>query len=592
MQLLRTCLLFSSLLGYSLVSGQSLNQEYRSADDPSGWVLNNIYRIRSGNLDSAKYYLELTTEDFEEREDNASAAQAYKERGIVHYYMGKYDLELADLQAALKLANLTNNNALKGDILKELALTAKRQGDLEASKGYGTQAIRLCELANDESCLSSAQRNLGRLYLQTGPRDSAVYFLKASYALKRKLQDSIGITYGLNDMAELAAAQQDYDNAIQFLRESAAIREALSDSTGLAISINNIGEMYFLQGDLKEAQAAFEESLSLSTALKYLNLQQHTLSMLGKVYTQQGNYKAAYDNLKLSTVLNDSLYSVEKANAIAELETQFDTERKEQTIRAQAAAIRAQRLGGTALVLGLLLIGSFVYYRLYQRRKYEREIAALSLERELHLERERISRDLHDSVGANLTRIITDIDLLKLYNTQSSPDASSKIKDMRQFARQTISLLRETIWALHKEEFTVAELTNRINQFLSGYLQDRVEWKAEQSSEGDFMLNSVQALNILRILQEATQNMLKHANASFYQVLLEGTSEQLTIVIHDNGKGMNNDEASTGDHYGIKNMKHRAAAIKADFEMSSSVQKGTSIKISLSETRGTGLLSK
>lgn len=571
---------------FGSVFGQSLNQEYLSAEDPAVWVIDNIYRIRTANLDTAKHYLERAIEVLEARGDNVSAALAYKEQGIVHYYLGKYDSELADLQTALQLADLAGEAAIKGDILKELALTAKRQGDIEASKQYGIKAVRLCKMANDQPCLASAQRNLGRIYLQAGPRDSAVYYLEASYTLKRKLRDSIGITYALNDMAEIAATKQNYDQAIDFLQESAAIREALSDSTGFAVSINNIGEMYFLQGELEKAQKAFEESLAFSTQLQYLNLQQHTLNMLGKVYTEQDNYQAAYENLQLSTAINDSLYSIEKANAIARLETQFDSERKEQTILTQAAAIRAQRLTGVAVVLGLLLIGSLVYYRLYQRRKYERKIAVLSLERELHLERERISRDLHDSVGAHLTRMLTDIDLLKLYNKQNPDNASSKIKDMRQFAKQTISLLRETIWALHQEQFTTTELSDRLSKFLSGYLQDRVDWSVERHFDKDRVLNSVEVLNILRILQEATQNMLKHAGASQYRVRLEGHSDELTITIRDNGRGMSVTTEESTDHYGLKNMQQRAAAINAQIEISSAAQQGTSIQIRLSAGNG------
>lgn len=570
----------------SSIVGQSLNQEYRTADDPTLWVLDNIYRIRTANLDTAKHYLGLAIEQLEARQDIIASARAYKEKGIVHYYLGEFDLELAALQTALQLADQSGKAAMKGDILKELALTAKRQGDIQASKKYGIKAVQLCALAKDEPCLASAQRNLGRLYLQTGPRDSAELFLEASYALKRKLRDSIGITYALNDMAELAATKQNYDLAIDFLQESAAIRETLSDSTGFAISINNIGEMYFLQGKLKKAQRAFEESLSLSTQLQYLSLQQHTLDMLGKVYTKQGNYQAAYENLQLSTAINDSLYSIEKANTIAQLETQFDTERKEQTIRTQAAAIRAQRLTGITIFLGLLLIGSLVYYRLYQGRKYERQIAALSMERELHLERERISRDLHDSVGAHLTRMLTDIDLLKLYNKQDPANASSKIKDMRQFAKQTISLLRETIWALHQEQFTTTELADRLSKFLAGYLQDRVDWKVERDFDKDRVLNSVEVLNILRILQEATQNMLKHADASQYQVRLEGHSDELTIAIRDNGRGMSVTTEENTNHYGLKNMQQRAAAISAQIEISSAAQQGTSIQIRLSAGNG------
>lgn len=568
------------------VIGQSLRQEYQEAEDPPMWVLDQIYRIRTANIDSAGYYLQLAIETFTDREDTEQLARAYKERGILQYYTGNYEQELADLQQALDFAAKAKNNALEGDILKELVLTSSRQGDLDLAKRYGRRAVQLCKKAGDNACLASAQRNTGRIYLKTGPRDSAVYFLEASYRLKQELKDTIGLSYALNDMAELAAMDEDYDQAIEYLRRSAAIREKTGDSTGLAISINNIGEMYLLTEDLTEARAALEESVRLSTKIGYLDLQKHTRNLLGQIYLDLNDYRAAYDNVQMSMVINDSLYSAEKANAIAEMRTKYETEKKEQTIVAQSATIRAQRLTAVAIVLGLLLIGSVIYYRLYQQRKYEGEIAKLSLERELHLERERISRDLHDSVGTHLVRMVSDLDVLALSKATNQPVAPSKISDMRQFAQQTIRMLRSTIWALHQEQVSTEGLAARFEYFLDGYLNNRIDWEVNNKASQGFVLQPKEALNLMRILQEATQNMFKHAQANTYQVTLEGDADNLAMTICDDGQGLAPDQQAEGDGYGLKNIARRAAAIQARLTIDTAPGEGMRIQLQLGNNSG------
>lgn len=563
------------------VIGQSLRQEYQEAEDPPMWVLDQIYRIRTVNVDSAGYYLQLAIDELADREDAGQLARAYKERGILQYYTGNYDQELADLQHALDFAAKAKNNALEGDILKELALTSSRQGDLDLAKRYGRRAIQLCKEAGDSTCLASAQRNTGRIYLKTGPRDSAVYFLEASYRLKQQLKDTIGLSYALNDMAELAAQEEDYEQAISYLQQSAAIREQTGDSTGLAISINNIGEMYLLMENLTEARAAFEESVRISTKLQYLDLIKHTRNLLGKIYLDLNDYRAAYDNVQMSMVINDSLYSTEKAKAIAEIRTKYETEKKEQTIVAQSATIRVQRLTAVAIVLGLLLISSIVYYRLYRQRKYEGKIAKLSLARELHLERERISRDLHDSVGSHLVRMVSDLDVLALSKATNQPVAVSKISDMRQFAQQTIRMLRSTIWALHQEQVSTEGLGGQFEYFLDGYLNNRIDWEVINKASKAYVLQPKEALNLMRILQEATQNMFKHAQATHYQVMLAGDSDNLIVTISDDGQGLDLDHQSGRDSYGLKNIAQRATAIHAKVKVDSAPGQGMRIQIQL-----------
>ncbi|MEM8887072.1 MAG: tetratricopeptide repeat protein [Bacteroidota bacterium] len=574
--------LFLSICCFLPVRAQSVSQQIQQASDPSSYILENFDRIRSISPDTALYYLNELIRQAETDQNLLLAARAYEKRGITHFYLGKFEEERADLLTAMRKAEEAGDQGVMGNILKEMCLSANRQKDFPKSVSYGYRAISLCTAAGDQSCIASAQRNLGRTYLKLDKRDSADYFLRASYELKLAVRDSFGLPFALNDLAELAMYDGKVEEALDYLVQSADLREALQDSSGLAISLNNIGEIYLMNQQPEAAAPYFKRSLDLSGPLKFVDLQSHTLDQLGLAYRQAGNYEDAYTNLEQSIQLKDSLYSTDKAKAISELQIQYESEKKAQLIEQQRVRLRLQQLIGFSVLSIVLLIGSFVYYRIYQRRKYEQKIQALEVQQRLHNERERISRDLHDHVGANLTRIITDLDLIaEPGNKETMKAAPRKISETRSFTRQTIHLLRDTIWALNKEGYRCTELARKAEVFLTGYLEDRVEWKVEKELLTDPLLNSNEVLNLLRILQESTQNMLKHAQATRFEVSFSSTEQATSMRIKDNGIGTAIVREELDDHYGLYNMRQRAENIGAECIIQSAPDQGFEITVIL-----------
>lgn len=227
-------------------------------------------------------------------------------------------------------------------------------------------------------------------------------------------------------------------------------------------------------------------------------------------------------------------------------------------------------------MLVVLLIAMSIYF--INRRRYLKRIRALEVQQQLHGERERISRDLHDHVGAHLTRIITDLDLLSLQlDTKPSEANQEQIESTRGFTQNTVRLLRDTIWAINQDEFDLPELANKMEDYLDQYLGDFVSWKVSRDINGTLRLSPNEVMNLLRIVQEATQNMLKYARASYYEIVVK-YHDFLEIEISDDGVGFS-EPVSKREHYGLKNMKDRAQEIGAKFQIHSTPNKGTIILI-------------
>lgn len=235
------------------------------------------------------------------------------------------------------------------------------------------------------------------------------------------------------------------------------------------------------------------------------------------------------------------------------------------------------RVLASLLLIGLITL--VVYW--YNRRKYLRTIQKLQTAERIQNERQRISRDLHDHVGAHLTKVISDLDLLSLkMDLQTKDESLASIDNTRQFTQSTVRLLRDTIWAINKDHYAVEEFANKAEAFLKQFLSENMNWKVSRAIDVNRNLSPNEVLNLLRILQEASQNMLKYAKASLFKVDVTSNSEGVTMLIEDNGIGIQTSNKER-EHYGLLNMEKRAADIGARFSIESAVDEGVIITILL-----------
>ncbi len=229
----------------------------------------------------------------------------------------------------------------------------------------------------------------------------------------------------------------------------------------------------------------------------------------------------------------------------------------------------------TSVFLVLLIFGLAIY--LINRQKYRKRIRELETQKKIHRERSRISRDLHDHVGAHLTRIVTDLDILS--SKVDGRESIERLEQTRGFTGETIQLLRDTIWAIHKDNYSLSEFGDKVESFLNTYLGDFLEWELKRSITHDFNLSPLQVLNLIRIVQEATQNMLKYSQAEKYSILIANDSNSTRLVIEDDGRGMDFGKMRSG--YGFENMRKRAEDVKGSLVVTTEPDKGLKIEVEI-----------
>lgn len=236
-----------------------------------------------------------------------------------------------------------------------------------------------------------------------------------------------------------------------------------------------------------------------------------------------------------------------------------------------------------SLLLFVLVVILTVKY--LSQRKLKKQLREIGLQQKIHNERERISRDLHDNVGSQLTYIISSLDNIA-YSEPDNPEKTAKksLESLSDFARSTMQQLRETIWTLNKDTIPVSEIKNKIYGYTQRIVSGNEGISLNFSFSNDYYstLNSLQAINIFRIVQEAVNNCVKHSNATVLEIKISETTEKnLVVEINDNGKGFTGDNENENEHYGIRNMKSRALEMNGTLTLHSQAGRGTSVILSI-----------
>ncbi len=228
-----------------------------------------------------------------------------------------------------------------------------------------------------------------------------------------------------------------------------------------------------------------------------------------------------------------------------------------------------------------LIIGTVRYY---STKKLKKQIYELEKEKAVQKERERISRDLHDNVGSQLTNIIAGIGLAEIYNKTEKPKADSLLHTLNDEVRETMIQLRETIRALKSNEMSFDNFVIELRKIIernSNYYSGEILLIVDDDSKNDMMLKPLQALHLFRITQEAITNGIKHSGAKKITVKISYKNDVLSLSIIDDGTGLKKENFDSVNGNGIENMKKRAEEIEAEIKFISEKNAGVCVNVNL-----------
>jgi two-component system, NarL family, sensor kinase len=243
----------------------------------------------------------------------------------------------------------------------------------------------------------------------------------------------------------------------------------------------------------------------------------------------------------------------------------------------------------------ILLLAAFIItlIYLYQKKQitYQQKMDTLKLDHEKNLMStqleiqentfQHISREIHDNISLSLTLAKLN---LNTFDWKDTDKACRQLKSSVEMLSRAITDLSDISKSLNSEIISSQGLIKALENEI-GRIQQTVPFTIHFNITGEpVYLDTQKELIVFRMIQEAFNNIIKHAKASYTSLTLHYTSTQLHVTISDNGKGFKqlNDHITMGKTAaGIKNMEARAKMIGGTIQIKSTVGTGTFLNFNI-----------
>lgn len=593
-------------------------------------------KFRSINYDSAWYYTKIGYSEAIEQQNEYLAARLTISFGILENGNGNSLEALKYYKRALPTIINSDDHFAKGALYTNMSNAYEKIGEVDHSVSYQLKALQEFEVSKDSIWIAGSYNNLGSRYQAIEEYDTSEnYFKKA-----RDLYGQLGYEYYValinNNLASIYLLRKDYvkamvyadkslegfvssgayfetatslynlgyahqgskefDLALDYFEKALKIQQEKEDWYVAIHLKNDIAKTYILQGKLNKAKAiadqAYDEALQKGIVLAQFEL----CNTLSEINNNLGNYGEAYTFLQQSVKINDSLKSDERAKEVLNLKEKYESEQKENEILRQQNQLveselsikkRNNMLMGSGGLVAILLIVGFVLFReqKIKAKNFEREtvlekaMAEARAQENLKEQRLRIARDLHDNIGSQLTYLTSLTDSAKRGIDKGEVFLMEKLTQMKQFSLVTISELRDTIWAMNKDEISLEDIKERTQQ-LAATVHEATDDKTRVKIKGtpaNRVLNAFVGMNLFRIIQESVNNAVKHSGSELIEVIFNEIDGSVQIVVLDFGRGFDTSKESTGN--GLHIMRNRAEKAGVDFEQESKLGKGTKVTL-------------
>lgn len=507
-----------------------------------------------------------------------------------------YDVLVKTLtEQCIPLSEKSGNLEFLAYSYTQLGLTFMSVGQFDTAEEYHKKALEQLEKRPEQKTVHLITYfNLVSNYCYKPDSKSAkIYLDKANHIIKQYPNSQHLANYYYQE-AMYYTTREDYDLALLSLNKGAKIAKDKNQPKLLHMLYFRMYNVYLMQKNYHKAKLQLETILDENILSKESVNRKITYTQLAAVNDVLGNHKQAYDWMKKSSVLNDSLQQQKLLEKMNELEILYETSDKQQTIdklerekkeNELIAKNKNLRIVFLAIALGLSSIIAFLIYRTYKNqqklnkqinishqqdllhieneRKYEATQAVLQGEEQ---ERQRIAQDLHDSMGGMLANIRMSLSSLGYDKTTEIREKIDKsIVEMRRISR---NLMPETLKNLGLE-IALKELCESMsNKHFS------IQFEAFNISEN---IPFQTQLALYRITQESISNVIKHAQAQNVIVQISQNEKTISLTIEDDGVGFNKSEINYG--LGIKNIENRVRLINGTLDIISKKGEGTTINV-------------
>ncbi len=563
--------------------------------------MNNFYVIGDAHWNYASYYINL--EIYDEAYHHFNEGFKAFSNGDFEYESAKMLYGMADIKGkyrdysgsevltikSIEIFKKLNKNYNLYILYNYLAILQEEIKEYDRALFYYNKSLEYYVKSKKKKYLGS-YTNIGDVYFKIKKYEKAIEYYNKD--LNKNLESSRYARL-LDNKAYCKLMMNDTIGVKDDFFKALSIRDSLNNKTDILMSKIRISDYYTYNKDSINAFKYAKEANILAKKIKNARDYLTTLQQLSKL-----DPKNSKKHLDRYIEFNDSLIMVERRtqNKFTRIEFETDEIKEESERLALKAEILSQQriwiVGGS---ISLLLILSLLYFLRVQKvlneklrleseqQKANEEVYVLTLQQQAKLEEERvkernrISAELHDGILGKLFGTRVNLGFLGMQMNTDTQESHQKflddLQDIEKEIREVSHKLSDNFDDSNINFVTIIqqllEEKGVVGSFQTHFSSDKnIAWTK---------INEITKANVYRIIQEALQNIIKHANAKNVHLIFYLDNESLAIKIKDDGVGFDTKKGKKG--IGIKNINTRVKKLDGTLLFDSKLNEGTELKI-------------
>jgi len=499
--------------------------------------------INIGEFDTVQnYLLPKARENYSQLTDSKTYADYYNLSAGVKLYTGQYDSALYNWSRALEYLNKTNDST---GILKfkvNIAMVYSLKGDYQTAIDMFYEVLSKLEPSADKETIATIYSNLAGTYSGWGNNDKALEFYLKSYILFKEIGDEMRLSAMLSNIGEIYKGKRDYQQALRYYQEALDLNEKSGNNNYESITLLNIGETYTLTGKFQkglvysekaliifkkmnfvegigrswanigrsyiglkkydDALSAIETSQRIALQLGLPDLRIQNLLSFSEIYESTGKLSDALDAYRKYSALKDSVFDSDKIKAIAEMQTKYETEKKEQHLMLQQVELEKNKSRQNVLMAWLIAGFVFIVIVVWAYIVKWRSNIKITLQRDEIEEKNAVLYQQQEEIIAQ---------------TESLEQANQEISDKKREIEQTHNQLLKSIHYARQMQAAVLPSVDELDAIIPKYF---LMFNPCDVVSGDFYWARKQDHKLLIVVGDCTGHGIPGAMMSMYAISL------------------------------------------------------------------------
>ncbi|TAE00051.1 MAG: hypothetical protein EAZ97_06915 [Bacteroidetes bacterium] len=311
--------------------------------------------------DSAIRYADLGLRLAEKIKFKHGIADALNNIGILHRAEGSYKSAIEYHLKALAINEAINDKLGVANNYINIGLVYYAQENAAKAIEYYYKCLKIKEELNDKEGVANALNDMGNIYVNVKNYEKALEFYKNALKIRYELNDPRKTAWTIKSMGMALSHQKNYEEALKYLDQALPFYEQAQDQHGIAEIFNLMANVFFSKNETLKSIFFYEKSVLISNKFNYKLLAKDSFKGLSNAYKKQNNKSKAFDYLEQYTILQDTLFSVETTQKVAQMQAVFENNKKQIAIELLAKDNENQKLQRNAVIIGFALLALLIF---------------------------------------------------------------------------------------------------------------------------------------------------------------------------------------------------------------------------------------